>query len=269
MTTLHPALFIGHGSPLQAIEPTRYTAAWQQLGQRLPRPRAILSVSAHWYTRGTGVTMAQQPKTIHDYYGFPAPMYQLSYPAAGDPALAARVQALLAPTPVHADHEWGLDHGTWVVLRYLYPAADIPVVQLSIDATLPPRAHYELGRRLRALRAEGVLLLGSGDVVHNLRAMQRSDGADAYPWATQFNDDARAAILAGDHDALVDFHRLGGVAAPGEKPGSAARLSVPTPEHYLPLLYVLGAQAEGEAASIPVDGIDLGSISMLCVQLCG
>ena len=269
MNSLHPALFIGHGSPLQAIEATRYSAVWQQLGQSLPRPRAILSVSAHWYTQGTGVTLAHQPETIHDFYGFPAPMYQLRYPAPGEPVLAARVQSLLAPTTVHGDHEWGLDHGSWVVLRYMYPAADIPVVQLSIDATLPPSEHYELGRRLRALRAESVLLLGSGDVVHNLRVMQRNEHAPAYPWATQFNDEARAAILAGDHESLIDFHRLGGAAAPGEKPGSAARLSVPTPEHYLPLLYVLGAQAEGEVATIPVDGIDLGSVSMLSVQLGG
>ncbi len=267
MKSLHPALFIGHGSPMQAIEPSRYSAVWQQLGASLPRPRAILAVSAHWYTQGSGVTVAPRPQTIHDFHGFPAPMYQLRYPAPGDANLAARVQALLAPAAVHADSEWGLDHGSWVVLRYLYPQADIPTIQLSIDATLPPRAHYQFGRRLHALREEGVLLLGSGDVVHNLRAMQRDPSAPAHAWATQFNDAVRAAILAGDHESLIDFHHLGGAASAGDKPGSAARLSVPTPEHYLPLLYVLGAKGEDEAASIPVDGIDLGSISMLCVQL--
>ena len=269
MTALHPALFIGHGSPMQAIEPSRYSAAWQQLGRSLPRPRAILAVSAHWYTQGTGVTVAAQPQTIHDFYGFPAPMYQLRYPARGDASLAAQVQAQLAPTAVQADSEWGLDHGSWVVLQYMYPQADIPTVQLSIDATLSPRQHYQLGGKLRALRAQGVLLLGSGNVVHNLRVMQRSASAPAPAWATQFNAALRAAVLANDHESLIEFHRLGGSASAGERPGSAARLSVPTPEHYLPLLYVLGAQAEGEPVSIPVDGIDLGSISMLSVQLGG
>jgi 4,5-DOPA dioxygenase extradiol len=269
MTHRHPALFIGHGSPLQAIEPSRYSAAWQQLGRSLPRPRAILAVSAHWYTQGTAVTLAPQPRTIHDFYGFPQPMYQLQYPARGDASLAARVQSLLAPTVVHADSEWGLDHGSWVVLQYMYPEANIPTIQLSIDAALAPRAHYQLGRQLRALRDEGVLLLGSGNVVHNLRALQRSATAPAPDWATQFNDALRAAVLAGDHESLIEYHELGGATPAGGRQGSAARLCVPTPEHYLPLLYVLGAQAEDDAVSIPVDGIDLGAISMLSVQLGG
>ncbi len=257
MTTRHPALFIGHGSPMMAIEPSRYTAAWERLGRTLPRPRAIVVVSAHWYTNGTAVTTVTQPATIHDFYGFPAALYALQYPARGDAQLAAQLQELLAPTTVRADTEWGLDHGSWSVLRYMYPAADIPTLQLSIDANAAPRAHYDLGRNLSSLRDAGVLILGSGNVVHNLRALQGDAAAPALAWASEFNDAVRAAVLAGTHEILIDYKAL----------GSAARLSVPTAEHYLPLLYVLGTQTGEDAVSIPVDGIDLGSISMLCVQL--
>ena len=257
MQRRYPALFIGHGSPLQAIEPSLYTTAWEQLGRSLPRPRAIVVVSAHWVTNGTAVTTATLPATIHDFYGFPAALYQLQYPARGDAALAAQLQGLLAPTQVRADTEWGLDHGSWSVLRYMYPAADIPTIQLSIDATLAPRAHYQLGRHLSALRDAGVLILGSGNVVHNLRALQSSAAAPALAWAAEFNDAVRAAVLAGDHQTLIDYQTM----------GSAAQLSVPTAEHYLPLLYVLGTQSGADAVSIPIDGIDLGAISMLSVQL--
>ncbi|MGB8693824.1 MAG: 4,5-DOPA dioxygenase extradiol [Steroidobacteraceae bacterium] len=257
MRPRQPALFIGHGSPMQAIEPSRYTAAWEQLGRTLPRPRAIVVVSAHWYTDGTAVTTAAQPATIHDFYGFPAALYELQYPARGDAALAARVQELLAPTQVRADTEWGLDHGSWSVLRYMYPAADIPTIQLSIDAKLAPRAHYQLGRHLNGLRDAGVLIIGSGNVVHNLRALQSSAAAPALAWASEFNDAVRAAVLAGDHETLIDYQAM----------GSAARLCVPTAEHYLPLLYVLGLQSGDDVVSIPIDGIDLGAISMLSVQL--
>lgn len=252
-----PALFIGHGSPMQAIEPTRYTAAWQELGQALPPPRAILCISAHWYTRGTVVTAMSAPSTIHDFYGFPPALYQCRYPAPGDPALAQQVRELLQPTAVHADEsEWGLDHGCWSVLTYMYPEARIPVVQLSIDGTLPPAAHYELGRRLAPLRRQGVLILGSGDVVHNLRRLQRTSSAHPPDWATRFNDFVRTAILSGDHAALIDY-----AAHPD------AALSAPTPEHYLPLLYVLGTQQQGEPATVPLDGIDMGTISLLCARL--
>jgi 4,5-DOPA dioxygenase extradiol len=242
---------------MQAIEPSRYTAAWEQLGRTLPRPRAIVVVSAHWYTDGTAVTTAAQPATIHDFYGFPAALYELQYPARGDAALAARVQELLAPTQVRADTEWGLDHGSWSVLRYMYPAADIPTIQLSIDARLAPRAHYQLGRQLSPLRAEGVAIIGSGNVVHNLRALQADGAAPALAWAAEFNDSLRVAVLASEHETLIDYQAM----------GSAARLSAPTPEHYLPLLYVLGLQSGDDVVSIPIDGIDLGAISMLSVQL--
>ncbi|MCC7462285.1 MAG: 4,5-DOPA dioxygenase extradiol [Gammaproteobacteria bacterium] len=249
-----PALFLGHGSPLQALQPNRHTAVWQQLGRDLPSPRAILCISAHWYTRGTGVTSDARPKTVHDFYGFPPELYRCRYPAAGDPALAARVQALLAPDTVHAVAEdWGLDHGCWQVLMYLYPRATVPVVQLSIDSTRPPADHYALGARLAPLRDSGVLILGSGNVVHNLRTTNRRPDAPAPPLALEFESRVRAALCCGDHEALVQFERA----------GHAAAWSVPTPDHYLPLLYVLGAAGRDAPVSIPTAGIELGAVSML------
>jgi len=266
-----PALFIGHGSPMNALETNRHTQAWRQLGHALsgtaagvPRPKAVLAVSAHWYTRGTAVTVASRPETIHDFHGFPPELFAVRYPAPGDPALAQRVQALLQPTvvvpdrPDKQDQQWGLDHGTWSVLTHVFPQADVPVVQLSIDATQPAEYHYELGRRLAPLREEGVLILGSGNVVHNLRVIKWGSDAEPYPWATDFNDRLRSALAGGDHQAAIDYQRF-----------ESAALSVPTPEHYLPLLYVLGAAAgrENRPTSIqfPTDGIELGSISMLTV----
>ncbi|MFM2288256.1 MAG: hypothetical protein RL684_1399 [Pseudomonadota bacterium] len=258
MTTLQPALFLGHGSPMLAIEPGPYSAAWQRLGQELPRPRAIVVISAHWYTRGTAVTAMQHPKTIHDFYGFPQALFDVQYPASGDPALAERVRTLLAPAVVHADlQEWGLDHGSWSVLRYLYPQADIPVVQLSIDGTLPPQAHLDLAHRLKPLRAEGVLVLGSGNIVHNLRALDRTGAGKGDPRAVEFDGFVRRAVLAGDDAALADYASA----------GESARWSVPTPEHYLPLLYVLGTRHAGEAVGFPVQGFALGALSMLAVQV--
>jgi 4,5-DOPA dioxygenase extradiol len=249
-----PAVFFGHGSPMNAIERTRYSEAWRALGESLPRPHAVLAVSAHWYTRGTLVTADERPKTIHDFYGFPKALSDMQYPAPGDPALAERVRALLAPVEVRPDRSWGLDHGTWSVLAHVYPKADIPVLQLSIDATQPPRLHYDLGRKLAPLRDEGVLVAGFGNVVHNLQAMRRTRNAAPFDWAARFEGGIRKALVERDHDALIHYE---------ERFGEDARLSVPTPEHYLPLLYVAGAQGEGEALSIAVDGIDLGSISML------
>jgi 4,5-DOPA dioxygenase extradiol len=257
MTTRMPALFIGHGNPMNTLADNRYTAAWRHLGETLPRPKAILSVSAHWYTRGIGVTAMQKPRTIHDFYGFPPELFAIEYPAPGDAALASRVRDLLAPLGVALDTEWGLDHGTWSVLVHLYPNADIPVVQLSIDATQPPAFHYALGGKLQSLRDEGVLIFGSGNVVHNLGEVKRAAGATPFDWASQFEGKVRDCIQRGDHSPLIDY----------EKFGRGAELSMPTPEHYLPLLYVLGAQGPQDTASIPIDGIDLGSISMLSVLL--
>jgi 4,5-DOPA dioxygenase extradiol len=249
-----PVVFFGHGSPMNALEGNRYAEAWGEVGRRLPRPRAILCVSAHWTTRGTGVTAVERPRTIHDFYGFPPELYALQYPAPGDPRLAARVRELLAPLEVHADREWGLDHGSWAVLRFAYPQADVPVVQLSLDLSRPASHHYELGRRLAPLRNEGVLLAASGDVVHNLRVMNRAPGMPAFDWAARFNARVRDCLERGAHAPLVAW----------EEEGDDARMSVPTPEHYLPLLYCLGALAPGEPVWIPVDGIELGSVSMLC-----
>jgi 4,5-DOPA dioxygenase extradiol len=253
-----PAVFFGHGSPMNTLEHNRYTEAWQRIGATLPRPTAILAVSAHWYVRGTAVTAMPQPRTIHDFGGFPRELYEVQYPAPGDPALAARVQALLAPLAVEADQtSWGLDHGTWSVLAHVYPHADVPVVQLSLDATQPPRYHYELARRLAPLREEGVLIVGSGNVVHNLGRIQWSEDAKPYDWATRFNTRVCESLQAHDHATLVDFAAL----------GADARLSVPTPDHYLPLLYVIAQQREDEPLSLPVDGIEYGSIGMLTVAV--
>ena len=234
-----PALFIGHGSPMNAIEDNDFSREWRRLGPRLPRPRAILCVSAHWETRGIHVSAAAQPETIHDFYGFPKPLFDVRYPAPGSPALARRVAELLGggpdPQRVHLDPGRGLDHGAWSVLRMLYPQADIPVVQLSLDSARPGPWHYALGQRLAALRDEGVLIVGSGDIIHNLRLFSFHDET-APDWALRFHTLSQRLIKNGDHQALADFTRLGG----------DAQLAIPTPEHYLPLLYVLGVQRAGE-----------------------
>jgi 4,5-DOPA dioxygenase extradiol len=252
-----PALFLGHGNPMNALESNAWTRAWQRLGLALPRPRAVLAISAHWYTTATAVTAMQTPRTIHDFGGFPPELYRVHYPAAGDSALAARVQGLLAPLPVAADHAWGLDHGSWSVLRHLYPQADVPVVQLSIDETQPAAFHHALGTRLRALRDEGILLLGSGDIVHNLHAYAWGrHPQQPYDWALRFETHVRARLEAADHAPLINYPSF----------GRDALLAVPTPEHYLPLLYVLGASVLGEPVSFPVQGVDGGSVSMLGVR---
>jgi 4,5-DOPA dioxygenase extradiol len=258
MTTLFPALFLGHGNPMNAIETNAYTQAWRALGAQLGKPRAILSISAHWYVHATAVTAGAEPRTIHDFGGFPPELYQVRYPAPGDAALGARVGELLAPLQVPPDDSWGLDHGTWSVLRHLYPEADVPVVQLSIDATRMPSFHHQLGQALAPLRAERILILGSGNVVHNLRAYAWDRGPRAgYDWAIRFERQVRESIGAGDHQPLVDYQRL----------GTDAAMSIPTPDHYLPLLYVLGSRQADEPVSFPVSGIEGGSVSMLAVQL--
>jgi 4,5-DOPA dioxygenase extradiol len=252
-----PALFLGHGNPMNALRDNAWTKAWRGLGAALPRPRAVLAISAHWFIPATAVTAMAAPRTIHDFGGFPRELFAQRYAARGDPELAARVQQLLAPLPVTADHGWGLDHGTWSVLCHVFPDADVPVVQLSIDETRPPAFHYELGQRLRALRAEGVLLLGSGDVVHNLHAYAwGGHPQEPYDWALRCEAQVRAHLEAGAHAALIDYPAL----------GTDALLSVPTPEHYLPLLYIMGASHSAEPVAFPVQGMDGGSVSMLAVQ---
>lgn len=253
-----PALFLGHGSPMNVLEDNRYTHTWQQLGQTLPRPKAIVAISAHWYTQGTAVTAMAQPRTLHDFGGFPQALFDKRYPAPGSPALAQQVQSLLAPVAVHADTgEWGLDHGTWGVLIKMYPEVDIPVVQLSIDATRDAAYHFALGRKLAALRDEGVMLVASGNVVHNLRTVRWQDEAEPYPWALSFDQFVRGNLSAqGEPHPLIEYRQH-----------QDAALSNPSPEHFLPLLYVLGSRIGDEPVTVPVDGIMLGSISMLSVQV--
>ena len=258
MTDRMPTIFFGHGNPMNAVQDSDWSRAWAALGRRLPRPRVVLSISAHWYLPGSAVTAMARPRTIHDFGGFPRELFAVQYPAPGDPALVHRLQALLNPVPIRADLAWGLDHGTWSVLRHVFPGADVPVVQLSIDETQAPAFHYELGERLAPLRDEGVLLIGSGNVVHNLHtdAWGRRP-VQPFDWAARFEILVRDRVLQGDHRKLVDYPSL----------GPDAELSIPTPEHYLPLLYVLGAGDEGDAVSFPAEGMDGGSISMLSIRL--
>lgn len=255
-----PALFLGHGSPMNVLEDNRYTRAWRELGETLPRPKAIVMVSAHWFTRGTGVTAMEQPQTIHDFGGFPQALYDTHYPAPGSPALAQRVVDLLAPLPVTLDKDaWGFDHGAWGVLIKMYPQADIPLVQLSIDSTKPPVWHYQMGCRLAALRDEGVMLVASGNVVHNLRTARWHGEGEPYPWAESFNNFVKENLTwrgeAADHP-LVNYL---------DHPGGS--LSNPTADHFLPLLYALGTWDGTETVSVPVDGLEMASLSMLSVQV--
>ena len=254
--TRMPALFLGHGTPMNTLGNNHSTQTWARVGREYPRPKAILCISAHWFTRGTGVTAMERPQTIHDFGGFPQALFDFQYPAPGSPALAARVRDLLAPLPVALDQEWGFDHGTWSVLAHVYPGADVPVVQLSMDGTQPPQFHYDLGKRLAPLRDEGVLIFASGNVIHNLGLLRRHANSrdSSHDWARRFNDYARTALQTRDDQALIDF----------ASQGADARLSIPTPEHYLPLLYVLGASA-GEALVIENDGFEMESVSMLSV----
>ena len=256
MPSTMPALFLGHGNPMNALQNNHYTETWAAIGAEIPRPKAVLCISAHWYVPGAALTVNTAPRTIHDFGGFPPELYEVRYPAPGDPELAQRVQQLLAPLPVDLSEEWGLDHGTWSILRHVYPKAHVPVVQLSIDQTRAAAYHYEIGQRLAQLREEGVLILGSGNLVHNLRAYAWGAAAEPYDWATRFELEARELMLAGDLKPLIDYQTL----------GQDAMQSIPTPEHYLPLLYVLGAKQPGDAISFPVEGVDGGSISMLGVQ---
>ena len=252
-----PAVFAGHGSPMYAIEPNRYTAAWANLGKSLIRPDAILVISAHWVTRGVWVTAMTKPKTIHDFGGFPQALFDIQYPAPGSPALADRVQELLNVPVVLEENEWGIDHGAWSVLKYLYPNADIPVVQLSLDGSMSALEHYELAKQLRPLRDENILILSSGNVVHNLRTIHWQDGAEPYLWAKTFNDFFASEINVNHHESLIEWERF----------GDAAHLSIPTPEHYWPALYTLALQQEGEHAKVYVDGIEMSSISMLSFSI--
>jgi 4,5-DOPA dioxygenase extradiol len=246
-----PAIFVGHGSPMNAIERNRYTEAWSALAAELPTPRAILAISAHWYVEGLAVLAGERPRTIHDFYGFPRGLYDVEYPAAGDPALAERVAALLAPEPVLLDRSaWGFDHGIWSVLVHVFPRADVPLISLCVDARRDARAHWELARRLAPLRDEGVLIVGSGNIVHNLRLLDFGDPG-GYPWAQRFDAEIARALESGDSGPLVDYAR---------HPDAA--LAVPTPDHYLPMLYPAALRAPDERFTWIVEGLEFGSLSM-------
>jgi 4,5-DOPA dioxygenase extradiol len=259
MTARRPAVFFGHGSPTVALEESETTRLWAAIAAEIGKPKAILAISAHWLTRGVAVTAMARPKTIHDFgRSLPAPLFDVQYPAPGDPALAARVRDLLAPaTPVHLDEsQWGLDHGTWSVLCKAWPGADVPVVQLSMDAAQPPAWHYDIGRRLAPLRDEDVLILGSGNIVHNLGVMSwEGRTAPPYDWAVRFNAAMRAAIEADDAAAVINYAAL----------GQDAALSVADPDHFWPLLYVLGARAPGERVRLFNEAFEFKSLSMMSV----
>jgi 4,5-DOPA dioxygenase extradiol len=255
-TEVMPALFVGHGSPMNAIEDNAYAQAWRALGARLPKPKAILSISAHWLSDGeTSVHMAERPRTIHDFWGFPKELNDMRYPCPGAPELAESVRKQVEKPAIRKDMDWGIDHGTWIVLARLFPKGDIPVFQLSIDFPKHGSFHYELGKELAYLRQRGVLVMGSGNIVHNLGRLAM-DGT-TFDWALEFDAHAKELLIAGDHQALLAYEKL----------GHAAKLSVPTPDHYWPLLYVLGLQAKDDAVSFPVEGIDLGSVSMRTMLL--
>src|SRR5512146_404961 len=258
MTGRLSAVFFGHGNPMNALLDNSYSRGWAALGRDLPRPAAVLSISAHWYVRGTFLPAMPAPPTIHDFGGFPEELYRIDYPAPGDPALADRVRRLLAQLSVHTADDWGLDHGTWTVLRHVIPRADIPVVQLSIDKRQPAEYHYEIGKRLAPLRDEGILIVGSGNLVHNLHAYAWGrHAAEPFDWAVRFEDKVRGLLLSGNDGPLIAYDTL----------GHDAELSIPTPDHYLPLLYVIATRREGDAIGFPVEGVDGGSVSMLAVRI--
>ena len=249
-----PSIFLGHGSPMAALEDTPLTREWNALGKRLPRPRAILMVSAHWETKGILITAGEHPRTIHDFYGFPPELYAEQYRSPGDPALAKHVASMLAPVARADLDSWGYDHGTWSVLKHMYPEADIPVIQLSMDLRLAPRGHYQVGKALAPLRDQGVLIMGSGNIVHNLRLYDRRPGVPAQPWARRFTDTVKAKVAAGDHEALIDYMSLDPEVA----------LCFPEPEHFHPLLYILGTQTPGERVEFVTDDV-FSSIAMTSV----
>jgi 4,5-DOPA dioxygenase extradiol len=252
-----PLLFIGHGSPMNGIEDNIFSESWEALGKQLETPKAVLCISAHWLTRGTQITAMENPQTIHDFGGFPQALFDVSYPAPGNPALAKETASLVHSTHVGLDHEWGLDHGSWTVIRRMYPNANIPVLQLSLDYSKDAQYHYNLSKELAALRKKGVLILGSGNMIHNLRIMNWQTPETGYDWAIEANDKFKQFIANNDHSSLIKYESL----------GQAAKLSIPTPEHYLPMLYVLGLKEKNETVSFFNDKTVMGSISMTSFKI--
>lgn len=254
-----PVLFIGHGSPMNGIEDNEFSDYWKKLGKEIPTPKAVLVVSAHWLSRGTRITAMDFPNTIHDFGGFPKALFEVQYPAPGDPELAVYTAKNIQSTQVELDHEWGLDHGTWTVVRHMYPKADIPVLQLSIDYYQSPKYHYELAQELYQLRKKGVLIIGSGNMVHNLRMVawdKLKEPEYGYDWAIEMNEQFKKLIEEGDHKALIDYQKL----------GKAAQLAIPTPDHYIPLLYTMGLSSPQEEAKFFNDKAVGGSLTMTSVK---
>jgi 4,5-DOPA dioxygenase extradiol len=257
---LMPLLFVGHGSPMNALEDNEFVRTWQELAKSIPRPKAILCISAHWETRGLFLTGMKHPETIHDFGGFPRELYEINYPAPGDPDLAKELQKMITVSGAGLDEKWGLDHGSWSILRRMYPAADIPVIQLSLDYTKSTDFHYKLGQQLRPLREQGVLILGSGNLIHNLGLLDWKNidkPGYGYDWAVEATGKIKELVLEGDHKSLIGFRSL----------GKSFDLAVPTPEHFLPLLYILALQQAGEKVSFFNDRHVAGSLSMTSLKI--
>lgn len=251
-----PVLFVGHGSPMNGIEDNEFSQRWREMGNTIPTPKAVLCISAHWLTRGTYITAMNPPKTIHDFGGFPKELFAVQYPAPGNPTLAKETAALIQKTQVGLDHDWGLDHGTWTVVRHMYPDANIPVLQLSIDYHQSPEYHYELAQELAALRRKGVLIIGSGNMVHNLRILDWQQPEMGFDWAIELNETFKKYILDDNHEPLIHYTKL----------GKAAELAIPTPDHYFPLLYTLGLKDKKDEISFFNDKAVMGSITMTSVK---
>lgn len=255
-----PVLFLGHGSPMNAIEENQFVQGFRNISREIPKPNAILCISAHWFTNGTFVTAMQNPKTIHDFYGFPKELFEVQYPAPGSPELARETAELLLPEIVEEDHSWGLDHGAWSVIKHLYPNAEIPVIQLSIDYTKPPQYHFDLAKKLQKLREKGILIIGSGNIVHNLRMVDWKNintvGA-GWDWAIEAREKTNNWLLEGNFQNLIDYHRQ----------GVALQTAVPSPDHYLPLIYSLGLKEKSENLSLFNDELIGGSLSMTSVRI--
>ncbi len=255
-----PVLFIGHGSPMNAIEDNAFSQRWQQMGKEIPTPKAVVVVSAHWLTKGTMVTAMPSPKTIHDFGGFPQALFDIQYPAPGSPELATEIQKLITNPAVELDHDWGLDHGTWSVVKHMYPDADIPVLQLSIDYYKPAAYHYELAKQLLSLRKKGVLIIGSGNMVHNLRMVawdKLNEPEYGFDWALEMNDIFKNKISNGFHKELIQYEKL----------HKAATLAIPTPDHYYPLLYILALQTDNDKVEFFNDKAVGGSLTMTSVKI--
>jgi 4,5-DOPA dioxygenase extradiol len=252
-----PVLFIGHGSPMNAIEENQYTHGWELLSAKLPQPKAVLMISAHWLTEGTKSHETEKPNTIHDFWGFPEPLYKILYPCPGVPEATDLVKTFVKKTRLEPDTEWGIDHGAWVPLRYLFPKADIPTFQLSIDVKKSAQFHYNLGKELAPLRERGILIIGSGNIVHNLGRMDYARDTKPFDWAIEFDKLVKKLLLEGDHNSLIAYELL----------GKAAALSVPTPDHYWPMLYPIALQEKNDNISFPVNGIAHGSVSMRAIVI--